>query len=131
MAGVDLRLAIQRKVVGVLADQTWATVASVGMPPSTSRDGAAACTTTKLRQCRSRALPRRFGLRCRDHCWNKQWLRCRRIRQRHPRGTRRTAAAGTMHIAGPPRSRSRRHRSFPPRSAPSPPPTNRAAVQNP
>jgi hypothetical protein len=45
----DLRLAVQRKVIGVLGDQHRAISASVGRPPSTIRAGAWACTTALAR----------------------------------------------------------------------------------
>ncbi len=44
LPGKDLGLPVERQVISVFRDRTWATVASVGMPPSTSRAGAGACT---------------------------------------------------------------------------------------
>ena len=47
LTAIDLRLAIQRKVIGIFGHQHMRHGRfSVGMPPSISRDGAGACTTT-------------------------------------------------------------------------------------
>ena len=45
LAGVNLRLAIQRQMVGIFVDQHMRPVRRVSMPPSMGRSGAGACTT--------------------------------------------------------------------------------------
>ena len=42
MAGEDLRLAIERSVIAILADQTWASRPGVAMPLAIGRSGAGA-----------------------------------------------------------------------------------------
>ena len=51
----DLRLAIQRQMIAYRATSTWATVASVGMPPSISRAGARTTMPVHDRQAWSRS----------------------------------------------------------------------------